>query len=72
MSLFLFFSTATGSYRLAAEARIDSATRRVVVAPYDGYIQSTTARAGDEVEAGQVLISLDDRDLRLETTKVAD
>ena len=69
VSLFLFFSTATGSYRLAAEARIDSATRRVVVAPYDGYIQSTTARAGDEVEAGQVLISLDDRDLRLERLK---
>ncbi|MBN3562577.1 HlyD family efflux transporter periplasmic adaptor subunit [Aliamphritea spongicola] len=69
LALTAFLYTATGPYRLSAEARINSAIQRAVVAPYDGYIESATARAGDEVEAGQVLIHLDDRDLRLERLK---
>ncbi|WP_261842143.1 HlyD family efflux transporter periplasmic adaptor subunit [Aliamphritea ceti] len=69
LALSYFLYTATGPYRLSAEARINSAIQRAVVAPYDGYIESATARAGDEVQAGQVLIHLDDRDLRLERLK---
>ncbi|WP_245673466.1 efflux RND transporter periplasmic adaptor subunit [Endozoicomonas ascidiicola] len=65
----LFFTFATGTYRLSTQARIESAAQQAIVAPYDGYIESTHARAGDNVDAGDVLISLDDRDLRLERLK---
>jgi multidrug resistance efflux pump len=43
--------------------------RRAVVAPYDGSIKDATARAGDKVTAGEVLGSLEDRDLVLERLK---
>ena len=54
---------------MSAQARLYSATQRAVVAPFDGYIQAASARAGDRVDAQQVLINLDDRDLRLERLK---
>ena len=41
----------------------------MVVAPINGYISDAQARAGDEVKQGQVLFSIDDRDLRLEYLK---
>jgi multidrug efflux pump subunit AcrA (membrane-fusion protein) len=43
--------------------------RRAVVAPYDGFIKEATARAGDTVAEGQVLATLEDRDLTLERLK---
>ena len=67
--LSLFFTFATGTYRLSTQARIESSAQRAIVAPYDGYIESTHARAGDTVSTGDLLISLDDRDLRLEKLK---
>jgi len=59
----------TGSYRISAPAMIEGAVQRVVVAPTDGYIVAATARAGDLVQAGDVLGSLDDKDLKLERVK---
>lgn len=67
--LSLFFTFATGTYRLSTQARIESSAQRAIVAPYDGYIESTHARAGDIVSTEDLLISLDDRDLRLEKLK---
>jgi hypothetical protein len=69
LALFFILNNATGPYRLSTEARIDSAVQRAIVAPYDGYIETATARAGDPVTKGQALISLYDRDLRLENLK---
>ncbi len=43
--------------------------RRAVVAPYDGFIKEANARAGDTVKEGQVLATLEDRDLLLERLK---
>lgn len=67
--LMLFLSFAIGPYRLSADARLDSYIQRVVAAPYDGYIHSAVYRSGDVVSKGQVLVSLDDRDLHLEKLK---
>jgi len=53
-------------YRVASQAVVEGATQRVAVAPFQGYIQSAPARAGDVVRAGQVLATLEDKDLRLE------
>jgi RND family efflux transporter MFP subunit len=38
----------------------------VLVAPYDGYVETSQLRAGDVVKAGSVLAVLDQRDLQLE------
>ena len=37
-------------YRVVADARIEGLIQRAVVAPYDGFIRSASARAGDVVE----------------------
>ncbi|MGB0361303.1 MAG: efflux RND transporter periplasmic adaptor subunit, partial [Endozoicomonas sp.] len=65
----ILFTFATGTYRLSTQARVESSAQRAIVAPYDGYIESTHARAGDTVESKDILISLDDRDLHLEKLK---
>ena len=69
MLLAVFFSFATGEHRVAANATLEGAVRRVLVAPFDGYVATAVRRAGDVVAAGDVLATLDDRDLRLEYYK---
>ncbi|MDD5389791.1 MAG: HlyD family efflux transporter periplasmic adaptor subunit [Gallionellaceae bacterium] len=56
-------------YRVASQAVVEGATQRVAVAPFQGYIQSAPKRAGDVVHAGEVLATLEDRDLRLEKVR---
>ena len=66
IGLVLFFNTAIGDYRLTADTSLEGAIRRAIVVPFNGYIDRAPARAGDLVEQGKLLCSLDDRDLRLE------
>ena len=65
----LFFCLAEGNYRVKAQAQIEGAIQRVIVAPFDGYVFESKPRAGDVVEKGALLASLDDRDLRIEQLK---
>jgi len=67
--VFVFLSMAEGDYRVSAEAVLEGAVQRVMVAPINGYISDAQARAGDVVKQEQVLFSIDDRDLRLEFLK---
>jgi multidrug resistance efflux pump len=67
--LVIFFTFATGEYRLTADVTIEGAIQRAVVAPYKGHIYEAPVRAGDVVEENQVMCRLDDRDLRLERLK---
>ena len=53
-------------YQIVTDAKVEGRLQRAVVAPYDGFIRSATARAGDVVANGQELAALDDRDLTLE------
>lgn len=62
----LYLSVATGDYKVHAPAAIEGLIRRAIVAPADGFIKEAPARAGDSVSAGQLLASLEDRDLTLE------
>lgn len=62
----LFFSFASSSYEVGANAALEGAVRRVLVVPYDGYVETSSQRAGDVVKAGTVLATLDQRDLQLE------
>jgi hypothetical protein len=66
----LFFTVATGTYRVGAKTVIEGEVQRVAAAPFDGYILQSFVNAGDTVRAGQVLCRLDDRDLKLEQTKL--
>jgi RND family efflux transporter MFP subunit len=48
---------------------MEARTRRVAVAPFNGYIKEAPVRAGDVVRQNQLLATLDDRELRLERLK---
>jgi RND family efflux transporter MFP subunit len=64
-----FAGVAEGDFRVSAHAQLEGGVRRVVAAPYDGFIASSTVRAGHVVNADEVLATLDDRDLKLETSR---
>jgi multidrug resistance efflux pump len=58
-------------YRVTAKTVIEGEIQRVVSAPFDGFIGSSYVRAGDTVKQGQLLASLDDRDLIIEKARWA-
>lgn len=53
-------------YRVSAKTVIEGEVHRVQAAPFDGFLQQVHVRPGDTVRSGQVMASLDDRDLRIE------
>ncbi len=69
VTLVLFFTFATGPYQLAADSTLEGEVRRMISAPFNSYIKEASVRAGDVVSKGQILCTLDDRDLRLERQK---
>ncbi|HSE36058.1 MAG TPA: HlyD family efflux transporter periplasmic adaptor subunit, partial [Blastocatellia bacterium] len=64
-----FLATATGDFRVTAKAVLEGEVQRAAVAPFQGYLDSAPVRAGDVVQAGQVLATLQDHDLKLEKLK---
>ncbi len=71
VSVSAYLSLAQGDYRVTAEASLEGAVQRMVTAPMDSYIDQTFFRAGDLVQAGDILCTLEDKDLRLERAKWA-
>ncbi|TNF45182.1 HlyD family efflux transporter periplasmic adaptor subunit [bacterium] len=69
VGLVVFFYYAQGDYRVTAKTTMEGAVQMAVVAPYSGFISKDYVRAGDTVESGQLMVSLDDRDLKLERVK---
>jgi biotin carboxyl carrier protein len=65
----LFLAFAEGDFRVSARTLIEGQLQRATVAPFDGYVASASARAGDVVSKGQVLAELDDREIRLELAR---
>ena len=57
-------------YYIYAKSSLEGVIQQVIVAPYDGFIESATVRAGEKVVAGQVLVHLNDHDLKLEHQKL--
>lgn len=66
VALIAFFSFKMADYRIAADIVLEGAVKRAVVAPFEGYVKEAYVRAGDVVEDGTPMCTLDDRDLNLE------
>ena len=67
--LIVFFSFATGTYRVSADTKLEGRIQRVIAAPYNGYLLSASVHAGDMVKAQQLLAQMDDREFRLQRQK---
>ncbi|OWU84912.1 hypothetical protein ATO6_11420 [Oceanicola sp. 22II-s10i] len=68
-ALVAWLSLAQTDLRVTATGRVQGAVSRVATAPFDSYIATAPVRAGDTVAQGEVLATLDDRDLRLDLLK---
>jgi hypothetical protein len=67
--LLVFLVLPTATFRVSADATLEGSIQRAASAPFQGFIAQSFARAGDTVEAGQVLATLDDRDLKLDRVR---
>jgi hypothetical protein len=71
LAVLAVLASAKGEFRVTGDAALEGSVRRVMTAPFDGYIVSSQARAGDQVKKGAPIAALDDRDLRLERIRWA-
>jgi len=69
--LFAILVLTSIDYRVTAKTVIEGKIQRAVSAPFDGFVGSAYARAGDTVKQGQLLASLDDRELMIEKARWA-
>ncbi len=67
--LLLWLSLSTGQFRISTDSVLEASICRVIVAPQEGYIATALARAGDLVNEGDLLATLDDKQLRQEQRK---
>ena len=67
LALFLIFAKA--EHRVTAKSVLEGELQSAAVAPFDGFIRSAPVRAGDTVKRGDLLVTLDDRDLVLDQLK---
>lgn len=68
-AVLVVLSVAKGDYRVAAKTLVEGAVQRAAVAPFNGYVMESRARAGDVVKKDQLLARIDDKDLLLEQTR---
>ena len=58
------------TYQVKASASIETGEKKVLVAPFGGYLVESQVRAGDLVKAGQKLAVIDSGDLQIELEKI--
>jgi multidrug resistance efflux pump len=66
LTTLLYLVTAKAEFRIPAKAVVEGAVQIAAVVPFDSYIGTAPIRAGAIVHTGDLLASLDDRDLQLE------
>lgn len=64
--LLIFFVGKKGDYKISANTVLEGAVKRVIVAPFEGYIKDAYIRAGDYVDQNEKMCVMDDRELHLE------
>lgn len=60
-----------GNYRVTSPASIEGRIQRVIVAPFDGFIDNAYARAGESVTSGEVIAEMDSKELLLQQQRYA-
>jgi multidrug resistance efflux pump len=65
----IFLALASDKFRIVSDAVLEPTVLRAIVAPQNGYIAEANVRAGDIVKRGDLLLTLDDKDLLLEQRK---
>ncbi|NBB78438.1 MAG: HlyD family efflux transporter periplasmic adaptor subunit [Verrucomicrobia bacterium] len=70
-AVLLFSLLVPFAYRVSATFIVRPDSLAHMPAPYDGFIATAGVRPGDVVEAGQALVSLDDRELSIERAETA-
>jgi len=71
VAAFLLFAVfVNGQDRVTADMTVEPVVRAVVPAPFDGFIARAHVRAGDRVEAGDPLATLDTSELLLERAEL--
>ncbi len=58
-------------YEVTADVQLEGEVQRAVAVPFDGFLATAPARPGDRLRMGDILATLDDRDLVLERLKVS-
>ena len=66
IALVIFFSLKKDDYKISANTVLEGAVKRVIVAPFAGYVEDAPVTAGDLVDSGTDMCILDERELRLE------
>ncbi|MEL7335713.1 MAG: efflux RND transporter periplasmic adaptor subunit, partial [Planctomycetota bacterium] len=70
MLLMIFLATVPLPTPIRSRCRADSANRRGLVAPFDGYLQSIQVKPGDRVTQQQILAQLDPREIDWQRAQV--
>src|SRR5258708_4957617 len=68
-ALAIWLCFATDDFRVSDKATIDGEVQMALVAPFNGFIATASKRAGEVVEEGETLATLDTRELRLEALR---
>ena len=68
-AVLLLASIFNGNHIVSSPAYIEGAQAQIIAAPISGFVKTSEVRAGDKVEEGQLLATLDDRSLQLELRK---
>jgi RND family efflux transporter MFP subunit len=58
-------------YEIKAECRLAPKVKRVVAAPFAGELRQSTLQPGDAVRAGDVLVEMEERELKLRAAELA-
>ncbi len=67
--LLVWLSLTGAMFRISCDSVLEPGVCQVIVAPQQGYIAEAHVRAGDMVQEGDLLATLDDQDLRFEQRK---
>lgn len=61
-----YITIVQADYRVRAPATLEPASKQIITAPQAGFIVGVSARAGDRVKQGDLLTTLDEKELKLE------
>jgi multidrug resistance efflux pump len=69
LAVLAFLVFVKGDYRVTATTVLEPLVQQAAVAPFSSYVREAPVRAGDLVQRGDLLVALEDREIRLERLK---